>query len=161
MGLLPAACCMYLHGIYLCIPDGVIFSFLSDREACGPRIMTKTVSKDTDSHVWKRDCAGWEELRAPGDRCATVHLYRPARENICSKMNKTELLFKLVSVFSKKSRRRSTSQSFSPHSRFHLVEDSGLVQQDHVPDTRRVFTVHRRILSLSLSHTLTHRSKHH
>lgn len=46
MGLLPAACCMYLHGIYLCIPDGVIsFLFLSDREARGPRITTTLLAK--------------------------------------------------------------------------------------------------------------------
>lgn len=35
---------MYLHGNYLCIPNGLI-SFLNNREALGPRITTRLLEK--------------------------------------------------------------------------------------------------------------------
>lgn len=42
IGLLTAACRMYLHGNYLCIPNGLTFAFfLNPGEALGPRIPSR------------------------------------------------------------------------------------------------------------------------
>lgn len=44
--LLTAACCMYLHGNYLCIPNGLTFPFFFNHgEALGPRITTRLLEK--------------------------------------------------------------------------------------------------------------------